>query len=300
MSLKIGWIGCGVMGRWMLSHCIDAGYPAFVYSRTASKCQPLIDKGAISCTSPAEVAAKSDVIFTIVGFPKDLEDVVFGNNGIFSAGLSKGKILVDMTTSRPDLAKRIASKAEELGCFSLDAPVSGGDVGAKEGRLAIMVGGASTAFNQVTPILKCMGNPDKGGKVELLGPPGSGQHTKLTNQILIASNMIGVVEALCYAQKSGLDVEKTLQIVSSGAAGSWSLSNLAPRMLKRNFEPGFFVEHFVKDMEIALDECKRMELSLPGLALSHQLYVALKAQGHAKKGTQGLLLVLEQLNGMKS
>jgi len=301
--MRIGWIGCGVMGRSMLQHCMDAGYPAFLYSRTASKCKPLVDKGATLCASPAEVAKNADAIFTIVGYPKDVEEVILGQNGVLTGLKSSNKsgtVIVDMTTSRPDLAQRIGKEAESMGCHFLDAPVSGGDIGAREGRLAIMVGGTSDAFEKVKEILKCMGNPEKGGKVELLGPVGSGQHTKMTNQILIATGMIGVVEALLYAQKAGLDIQKTLNIVSSGAAGSWSLSNYAPRMLKRDFEPGFYVEHFVKDMEIALDEARKANLSLPGLALAHQLYVALKAQGDEKKGTQALLLALERLNGINN
>jgi len=299
---KIGWVGCGVMGRWMLQHCMDAGYSAFVYSRTASKCQPLVERGAVLCTSPADVARRSDAIFTMVGFPSDVQDVILGKDGI-AEGLSgtksgKGKVLVDLTTSKPDLAQRIFSELGALGCSALDAPVSGGDIGAKEGRLCIMVGGEEAAFQKIKPILQCMGNPDKGGKVELMGPAGFGQHTKMTNQIVIASGMVGVVEGLLYAQKSGLDVEKTLAVVSGGAAGSWSLSNYGPRMLKRHFDPGFYVEHFVKDMEIALDEASRMNLSLPGLALAHQLYVALKAQGHGRLGTHSLILALEKLNGL--
>jgi len=304
-TTRIGWIGCGVMGRWMLQHCMDAGYPAFVYSRTPAKCQPLLDQGAVLCSSPAEVARNADAIFSIVGYPKDVEEVMLGSDGILEgikskdADLRKKTVVVDMTTSKPELAERIASRLAEIGIESLDAPVSGGDIGAREGRLSIMVGGTDLGFNRVKDILQCMGNPTKGGKVQLVGGPGSGQHTKMANQILVANNLLGIVEALLYAQKAELDVEKTLQLVSGGAAGSWGLTNYGPRILKRNFDPGFFVEHFVKDMEIALDEARRMELSLPGLALCHQLYVALKAQGHGRKGAHALILALEHLNGIR-
>ena len=254
------------------------------------------------CSSPAEVAKQADAIFTIVGYPKDVEEVILGENGVLQ-GLKLRKspaVVVDMTTSKPDLAARIAEAVSKVpGCAALDAPVSGGEIGAKEGRLAIMVGGDQSAFERVKPLLLQMGKPEKGGKVERTGAPGSGQQTKLTNQIIISTTMIGVVEGLLYAQKAGLDIETTLRLVGSGAAGSFSLSNIAPKMVARDFQPGFFVEHFVKDMEIALDECRRMELALPGLALAHQLYLALKAQGGAKLGTAGLLLAVEALNGIK-
>ena len=290
---KIGWIGTGVMGRWMCEHCMDKGYSATVYTRSKEKAQPLIDKGASWADSPKAVAENADVIFAIVGFPSDVRNVFLGEDGAL-AGSKEGNILVDMTTSEPSLAVEIAEAAKAKGVASVDAPVSGGDVGAKEARLSIMVGGDDDAVSAVQPLIECMGKT-----IVHQGPPGSGQHTKMVNQILIATNMIGVCEALIYGHEAGLDLETVLKSVGSGAAGSWSLNNLGPRIIDRNFEPGFFVEHFIKDMGIALDEAKRMNLSLPGLALGHQLYLAVQAQGLGRKGTHALQLALEQMCGVK-
>ncbi len=290
---KIGWIGTGVMGRWMCEHCMDKGYSATVYTRSKEKAQPLIDKGASWADSPKAVAENADVIFAIVGFPSDVRNVFLGEDGAL-AGSKEGNILVDMTTSEPSLAVEIAEAAKAKGVASVDAPVSGGDVGAKEARLSIMVGGDDDAVSAVQPLFECMGKT-----IVHQGPPGSGQHTKMVNQILIATNMIGVCEALIYGHEAGLDLETVLKSVGSGAAGSWSLNNLGPRIIDRNFEPGFFVEHFIKDMGIALDEAKRMNLSLPGLALGHQLYLAVQAQGLGRKGTHALQLALEQMCGVK-
>lgn len=287
---KIGWIGCGVMGRWMCQHLVEGGYSTTVYSRTASKCAALTDLGASLAMSPKEVAEESDVIFVMVGLPSDVESVVWGHNGVLS-GLREGSIVVDMTTSRPQLAQRLASSASSIGAYGLDAPVSGGDIGARTGTLSIMVGGSEEACERIMPLLKCMGR-----KVTHMGAPGAGQHTKMANQILIATNMIGVCESLLYAHKTGLNVDSVLTAVEGGAAGSWSLTNLAPRMLTRDFTPGFSIDHFVKDMEIALDVARTFNLALPGLALAHQLYVSLKAHGSGAQGTQALLLALESLN----
>ncbi len=288
---KIGWIGTGVMGASMAGHLLVAGYPMRVFSRTKAKAQTLIEQGAQWCSSPAEVAADSQVIFTIVGFPKDVEEVYFGSDGILPSAPS-GAIVVDMTTTRPSLAQRIYESGLEKGIKSIDAPVSGGDVGARNGTLSIMVGGDEPDVKAIMPLLEIMGS-----NIVYEGPAGSGQHTKMCNQITIAGTMIGVCEALLYGHRAGLDLDVMLEAISGGAAGCWTLSNLAPRIVKRNFDPGFYVEHFVKDMEIALAEARAMNLSLPGLALVHQLYKAVEAQGHSKKGTHALTLALEQMSG---
>src|SRR6266566_3676655 len=290
---RVGWIGTGVMGRWMCQHLLTKGYQATVYNRSKEKTQPLIEAGAVSAESPKAVAERSDVTFAIVGFPKDVREVFLGPQGAL-AGSKPGAILVDMTTSEPSLAIEIYNAAKAKGLGSVDAPVSGGDVGAKNAALSIMVGGDKEVVEAVRPLLECMGKT-----VVHQGAPGAGQHTKMVNQILIASNMIGVCEALLYGYKAGLDLKTVLQSVGGGAAASWSLNNLGPRIIDRNFEPGFFVEHFIKDMGIALDEAKRMGLSLPGLALANQLYLAVKAQGYGRKGTHALMLALEQLSNVR-
>ncbi len=289
----VGWIGTGVMGRWMCQHLMAKGYQATAYSRSKEKTQPLVEAGAVWTDSPKAVAERADVIFAIVGFPKDVREVFLGPQGAL-AGSKSGAILVDMTTSEPSLAIEIHEAAKAKGVGSVDAPVSGGDVGAKNAALSIMVGGDKEVVEAVRPLFECMGKT-----VVHQGPPGAGQHTKMVNQILIASNMIGVCEALLYGYKAGLDLKTVLQSVGAGGAASWSLNNLGPRIIDRNFEPGFFVEHFIKDMGIALDEAKRMGLALPGLALANQLYLAVKAQGYARKGTQALMLALEQLANVK-
>jgi 3-hydroxyisobutyrate dehydrogenase len=291
-NTRIGWIGTGVMGTSMCGHLMAKGCTATIYSRTRDKAKPLIDRGAKWADSPKAVAENSDVTFAIVGFPADVREVFLGTNGAL-AGSSAGKILVDMTTSEPSLAREIYNAAKAKGVPSIDAPVSGGDIGAREARLSIMIGGDKEIVDRLRPLFECMGKT-----IIHQGPAGSGQHTKMVNQILIATGMIGVCEALLYGTKAGLDLPTVLESVSGGAAGSWSLTNYAPRMLKGNFDPGFFVEHFIKDMGIALAESKRMNLSLPGLALAEQLYVALKAQGHGRKGTQSLVLALARLSNL--
>ena len=292
-NIRIGWIGTGVMGSSMCGHLIAKGYSAIVFNRTRERARPLVERGAKWGDSPKAVAQDSDVIFSIVGFPHDVRDVMLGASGAL-AGASPGKILVDMTTSEPSLAREIYEAAKARGVASVDAPVSGGDIGAREARLSIMIGGDKDVVERLRPLFECMGKT-----IVFQGPAGSGQHTKMVNQILIATGMIGVCEALLYGYKAGLDLNTVLESVSGGAAGSWSLSNYAPRMLKGNFDPGFFVEHFIKDMGIALAEAKRMNLSLPGLALAEQLYMALKAQGHARKGTHALLLALANLSNVE-
>ena len=289
---RIGWIGTGVMGSSMCGHLIAAGYRATVYNRSPEKAKPLVEKGAKLADSPKAVAEASDVIFTIVGYPKDVREVTLGPNGTLAAARA-GNVLVDMTTSEPALAIEIDHAAKAKGVYAIDAPVSGGDVGAREARLSIMVGGDKSVFTALSPLFEKMGKT-----IVYQGGPGAGQHTKVVNQVLIASNMIGVCEGLLYAFKAGLDLNVVLQSVSTGAAGSWSLSNLAPRAIAGNFEPGFFVEHFLKDMGIALGEARRMKLSLPGLALAEQLYRAVEAQGNARKGTHALLLALARLSAI--
>ncbi len=289
---RIGWIGTGVMGSSMCGHLIDAGFSATVFNRTRGKADGLIEKGAVWAESPKAVAENSDVVFTIVGFPADVREVVLGGDGAL-AGCREGNILVDMTTSEPSLATEIAGLAAAKGVAAIDAPVSGGDVGAREARLSIMIGGDKQAVDALEVCWNAMGKT-----IVHQGGPGAGQHTKMVNQVLIASNMIGVCEALLYGYKAGLNLETVMQSVASGAAGSWSLSNLAPRIIANNFDPGFFVEHFIKDMGIALNESKRMGLSMPGLALAHQLYLALAAQGHSRDGTHALELALASMSGV--
>jgi 3-hydroxyisobutyrate dehydrogenase len=289
---RLGWIGTGVMGQSMCGHLIAKGFAATVYNRTKAKAQGLLDKGARWADTPRKVAEQSDVVFAIVGFPKDVREVFLGSDGAL-AGSKSGTILVDMTTSEPSLAVEISQAAKAKGVHAVDAPVSGGDVGAKEARLSIMIGGDRDVVEALQPCWETMGKT-----IIHQGPAGAGQHTKMVNQTLIATNMIGVCEALLYAYKAGLDLPTVLQSVAPGAAGSWSLSNLGPRIIANNFDPGFFVEHFIKDMGIALSEASRMGLSLPGLALSHQLYLALKSQGHGRDGTHALELALAQLSGI--
>jgi 3-hydroxyisobutyrate dehydrogenase len=289
---KVGWIGTGVMGSSMAGHLLKAGFAVTLYSRTKSKADALLGQGAKWAETPRAVAAASDVIFAIVGFPSDLSEVFLGPEGAL-AGSKPGNVLVDMTTSEPMLAVEIARAAKAKGVYSVDAPVSGGDVGAKNATLSIMVGGEKEVVEALAPCFGAMGKT-----IVYQGGPGAGQHTKMVNQILIATNMIGVCEALLYGYKAGLDLPTVMQSVGSGAAGSWSLANLGPRIMNDNFDPGFFVEHFIKDMGIALAEARRMDLSLPGLALAHQLYVAVKAQGYGRNGTHALELALAQLSGI--
>jgi 3-hydroxyisobutyrate dehydrogenase len=289
---RIGWIGTGVMGRSMCSHVLDAGYRVTVYNRTRSKADVLVERGARWADSPRDVAAASDVVFSIVGFPDDVRAVTLGESGAL-AGATSGCVLVDMTTSRPALAVEIAETAAKRGVVSIDAPVSGGDVGAKNGTLSIMIGGDAETVAALEPLWTVMGS-----KWICQGGPGAGQHTKVVNQILIATNMIGVCEALLYGYKAGLDLDRVLESVASGAAGSWSLSNLGPRIIAGNFDPGFFVEHFLKDMAIALEESRRMGLKLPGLELAEKLYREVAAQGHARNGTHSLMLALAKMSGV--
>ena len=289
--MNIGWIGTGVMGKSMAGHLQAAGHELWIFNRTKSKAALLCEKGAQWCDAPAEVAKRADIVFTMVGFPKDVEETYLGKDGILS-GKGSCRIVVDMTTSQPGLAQTIARAASEKGISSLDAPVSGGDIGARNATLAIMVGGDKHTFDEVLPLFELMGK-----SIAYMGAVGAGQHTKMCNQILIAGTMIGVCESLLYASKVGLDPQAVIDIIGKGAAGSWSINNLGPRIVKGDYAPGFYVEHFIKDMGIALKEAAAVNLSLPGLALVHQLYVAVKAQGHGRSGTQALMLALKTLNG---
>ncbi|KAF8407105.1 hypothetical protein HHK36_006231 [Tetracentron sinense] len=290
-NTRIGWIGTGVMGRSMCTHLINAGYTLTVFNRTQSKTQPLLDLGAKLAPSPLAVASLSDVVFTIVGYPSDVRSVLLGPTGALH-GLRPGGVLVDMTTSDPSLAVEISSAASSNGCSSIDAPVSGGDRGAKSGTLAIFAGGDEFVVQRLTPLFDCL------GKVNYMGGPGKGQFAKLANQVTIASTMVGLVEGMVYAHKAGLDVGLYLNAISTGAAGSKSLDLYGSRILKRDFEAGFFVNHFVKDLGICLRECQNMGLALPGLALAQQLYLSLQAHGEGNLGTQALILALERLNNV--
>jgi 3-hydroxyisobutyrate dehydrogenase len=291
-ATRIGWIGTGVMGQSMCGHLLSEGYRTTLYTRTRAKAQALLDRGAAWADSPRAVAESSDVLFTMVGFPRDVRDVYFSPEGIL-AGTGQGALLVDMTTTEPTLAREIHQAARAKQAQSVDAPVSGGDVGARNRALSIMVGGDEEAVASVMPLFQILGK-----NIVHQGGPGAGQHTKMCNQIVIAGTMIGVCESLVYAFRAKLNPESMLQSIRSGAAGCWTLENLAPRILKGNFEPGFIVEHFIKDMGIALSEAQRMGLALPGLALVHQLYLALKAQGHGRRGTQALMLALEHISNL--
>ena len=289
-SFRISWIGTGVMGRSMCGHLLACGARVAVFTRTREKAQPLLDRGAVWADSPRAAAGQGDVVFTMLGFPADVRVVYFSENGLL-ADVRRNAVLVDMTTTEPSLAIEIAQAAAARGAAALDAPVSGGDVGAQNATLAIMVGGDVSVLDRVRPLLEAMGRT-----IVHEGPPGTGQHTKMCNQIVIAGTMIGVCESLLYGARAGLDLNTMLQSIRGGAAGCWTLENLAPRVLKGNFDPGFMVDHFIKDMGIALDEAARMRLALPGLALVRQLYLAAAAQGHARSGTHALYLALQNLS----
>jgi 3-hydroxyisobutyrate dehydrogenase len=286
----IGWIGTGVMGRSMALHVLKGGYPLSVFNRNRDRAADLIAAEAVWCDTAGEVAARSDIVFTMVGEPADVEQVLLGEGGVLPH-LRPGSVVVDMTTSEPSLARRIYDEAKTKSVSSLDAPVSGGDVGARQGTLAIMAGGDEEAFRRVVPVLELMGR-----NIALMGGPGMGQHTKMSNQILVASTMIGVVEALLYARRAGLDLERVIEVVGKGAAASWAFNQLSPRIVKGDLAPGFAIRHFVKDMGIALQEAKKMKLALPGLALVNQFYLAAAAEGLENEGTHALFRVLDRMN----
>lgn len=293
MEKKLGWIGVGVMGNPMCQHLINAGHKVFLYSRTHSKIVNLQTQGAIACSSPVEVAEKADIIFTMVSFPQDARKVYLEEHGLFKANIAN-KIFIDMTTNSPTLSLKLYEHAKALGASILDAPVSGGDIGAKNAALSIMVGGDEAVFKQCKDLFDVLGKT-----VVYQGKAGSGQHAKMCNQIAIAGGMIGACESLLYGYKMGLDLHTVLESIAKGAAGSWTLENLAPRILREDFAPGFYVEHFVKDLRIALEEADKINLALPGLALVKQLYTALIAQGKSKDGTQALILALKHLNNIE-
>jgi 3-hydroxyisobutyrate dehydrogenase len=287
---KVGWIGTGVMGSPMAGHLLEDGYPLSVFNRTRSRADALVDQGARWCESEAELAADADVVFTMLGTPTDVREVVLGEGRVLEA-MGAGSLLIDMTTSDPSLAAEIYEAAKRKNVDALDAPVSGGDVGARNGTLVIMIGGSAEAYERARPLFEPLGRT-----VLLQGEAGTGQHTKMTNQLAIAAGMIGVCEALLYAYRAGLDLEKTLETISGGAAGSWSLSNYGPRLLGGDLEPGFKIDHFIKDLGIALTEARRMNVVLPGAALAEQLYVAARSHGLGQKGTQALAVVLAELS----
>ena len=289
-KIKIGWLGVGVMGYSMAMHFLNAGFPLSLYSRTRSKAHALEERGAQWKDNPASVAEDSDVIFSMLGYPDDVESVLLGENGVLD-GIAPGTMMVDMTTSSPELATRIEFKMVEKKAWSMDAPVSGGDRGARDATLAIMCGGERKSFDQVLPLLRVVGK-----EIAWFGPAGSGQQAKMANQILIASTMVGTVEALLYGERANLDLEHLIKVLSKGAAGCWSLLNLAPRMLKEDWQPGFYIKHFIKDMKIALEDAERMGIVLPGLELAAQFYDEAKIQGLEEKGTQALLRVLRSMN----
>jgi len=280
---KIGFIGTGVMGGGIIHHLLASGNEVHIYTRTKKKAVSLLSEGAIWHEKPSDVANHCNVIFTMVGYPADVKDVYLGKEGLIH-NAAKGTIFIDLTTSTPSLAEEIAQMAAEHHMVALDAPVSGGDVGAKNGTLSIMVGGNEASYQKIYPILQLFGQ-----NIVHHGDAGKGQHVKMSNQIVIGSTMIGVCEALTYAKKAGLDLDHVLKSISNGAAGSWSLSNLAPRMLNEDYEPGFYVRHFIKDLSIALEEAEKMNLTLPGLQLARTLYQEIASQGHEDDGTQSLI-----------
>ncbi|MGO3732023.1 MAG: NAD(P)-dependent oxidoreductase [Vagococcus sp.] len=280
---KLGFIGTGVMGASVVKHLIAKGYHVNVYNRTKSKTDELVSLGAVWCDTPKDVVTASDIIFSMVGYPKDVEAIYYGEEGIFNGEVS-GKIVIDMTTSTPSLAQKIALSAKEKGASSLDAPVSGGDLGAKNGTLTTMVGGEQATYDKVEPLLHVFS-----GKVNRQGDAGSGQHTKMANQIMIAGTMTGMTELLVYAKAANLDLEKVIDTVGGGSAANWSLTNYSPRILKEDFTPGFFVKHFVKDLTIALDEAEKMNLSLPATEKAKELYEQLVDKGFENDGTQALI-----------
>ncbi|KRL05941.1 NAD(P)-dependent oxidoreductase [Liquorilactobacillus oeni] len=287
--MKIGFIGTGVMGAAIAGHFLDAGHSLTVFNRTKSKTDKLVAKGAVWAPTPEEVAEKSDVVFTMVGFPQDVEKVYFGKNGIFN-GLSRDGITVDMTTSKPSLAEKISTYAAEHHFHALDAPVSGGDIGAKNAELTIMVGGEEKSYQKLLPLFKSISK-----KTNYFGKAGNGQHAKMVNQIMIAGTMTGLTEMLLYAQHAGLDEEKILATLSAGGAANWSMSNYVPRILKDDFTPGFFARHFLKDLRIALEEADRMGLDLRATATAKRLYeVMVDVKGLGNQGTQGLINIYKK------
>ncbi|MDR0522468.1 MAG: NAD(P)-dependent oxidoreductase [Planctomycetaceae bacterium] len=287
-SGTIGWIGTGIMGSSIVLHLLKAGYTVNVFNRTKSKTDDLIRAGAVWRSSPFDIAANSDAVFLMVGYPHDVRETVLGENGVLN-GIRPGGLIVDMTTSSPSLAVEIETACRRKNVVSLDVPVSGGDVGAKKGTLSLMIGGDEKTANDLMPLWKVFGQT-----IVYHGPAGSGQHAKMVNQTILAGNMIGLCEGLLYARRAGLDWEKVLSSVSTGAAGSWTLSNMGPRILQGDFAPGFMTEHFLKDLRIVLDESKRMNIRLRGAELAEQFYAEAVEQGCAADGSQRLYTILER------
>ena len=292
--MPIGWIGTGVMGHSMCGHLLEAGHAVTLTTRTRARADDLLARGATWAETPADVARAAEVVVTMVGYPDEVREVYFGPTGVLS-GVRPAAVVIDMTTTEPTLAREIHARAARQGVGAVDAPVSGGDVGARNATLSIMVGGDAPVVDAVMPILERLGR-----SIVHQGGPGAGQHAKMCNQIVIAGTMIGVCESLLYGHRAGLDLETMLRSVGGGAAACWTLDQLAPRILRRDFAPGFFVEHFIKDMGIALDEARRLGIVLPGLALVQQLYLAVQAQGHGRRGTHALMLALEHLSGIEN
>ena len=290
-KMRIGWIGTGVMGLSMAGHLQAAGYPLTVYNRTRAKAEPLLAKGAQWADTPREVAAKSDVVFTIVGYPRDVESVILGENGVLQ-GLASGGLVCDMSTSSPVLAERIAVGALQQGCVSLDAPVTGGDIGARNATLSIFVGGDKEGYEKLEPCFNAMGK-----NILHCGAAGFGQKAKLANQVAIAGVMFSVCESCFFAQEAGLDVAKWMELVIPGSGGSNAMNTLGRRILKSDFAPGFFINHFIKDLGLCLDECRRMQIVLPGIGLAEQLYRSMQARGQGDLGTQALIDCLATLSG---
>lgn len=274
----IGFIGIGVMGRGMVHNLLKDGFEVAVYTRSKAKADTVVAAGAIWCDSVEELVQKAQTIITIVGYPVDVIDI-YKKMKPYAAG----KDFIDMTTSTPTLAKQLAEEYESIGATLLDAPVSGGDVGAKNGTLAIMVGGDEEAFKRAKPIFECLGK-----NIARLGSAGAGQHTKCANQIAVAGSVLAMAESLAYAKKVGLDEEQVQQVISKGAAGSWSLDNYAPRIFQGNFEPGFYIDHYVKDLGIVLEEAKLYDVDLPGTKLVASIYKRLQELGYGSKGTQAI------------
>ncbi len=287
MFNKIGFIGIGVMGKSMAAHLMDAYGPILIYSRTKSKAEDLISRGAIWKDSVKEIAQEADLIFTIVGYPSDVESIYLSEDGLVN-NAKEGTFFCDMTTTTPSLEMKIAKQAAKRGCKFFDAPVSGGDVGARNATLTIMLGGDKDSLDDIIPYLEKMGK-----SINYMGKAGMGQHTKMCNQIVISGTMIGVSEALVYGKKAGLDVPAMIDAIRPGAAGCWTLDNLAPRVVKNDFAPGFMIDHFIKDMKIALEESKAMNIELKGLALVEKLYEKLQEEGYGKDGTQALVKAVE-------
>lgn len=279
---QIGFIGLGVMGHSMAGHILDKGYDLCLYTRTRSRADRLVDRGAVWASSVKDLTAKSDVIISIVGYPHDVEQIFLGPDGILE-NASEGALAIDMTTSDPALAQSLYTRGLEKNIHVLDAPVSGGDLGARNAALSIMVGGDEPVFKSALPLLEVMGK-----NIVYQGKAGAGQHTKMANQIAIAAGMVGVCEALAYAKRAGLDPQTVLACIGQGAAGSWSLNNLGPRMINQDFAPGFFVKHFIKDMTIAANSARTLDLDTPGLNLAKTLYQRLVEKGCENDGTQAL------------